>query len=116
MGSANTGLFRVSEHFRDENRGTIFVEHVFSARQTVHYFLQRADGLFCVPGFEGKSWFIVRTFPNERPKDASSPEASINSVRKRIAEALLQLFKHDSTIRISRDELVALTEATSENR
>ncbi|WP_255577843.1 response regulator [Flavobacterium sp. CHNK8] len=64
------------------------------------------------PDIAGK---FLEILSNEiRNKDASLLQLAYQSVRKRIAEALLQLFKHDSTIRISRDELAALTGTASE--
>ena len=35
-------------------------------------------------------------------------------MRKRIAEAIVDLFKHDTTIRIGRDDLAALTATATE--
>lgn len=47
-------------------------------------------------------------------KDSSLLQLAYQSVRKRIAEAILDLFKHDTTIRISRDDLAALTATATE--
>ena len=47
-------------------------------------------------------------------KDSSLLQLAYQSVRKRIAEAIVDLFKHDTTIRISRDDLAALTATATE--
>ncbi len=47
-------------------------------------------------------------------KDYSLLQLAYQSVRKRIAEAIVDLFKHDTTIRISRDDLAALTATATE--
>nr|WP_314838716.1 response regulator [uncultured Flavobacterium sp.] len=64
------------------------------------------------PDVAGK--FIEILSSEIRNKDAYLLQLAYQSVRKRLAEAILRLFKNETSIRISRDELAALTGTASE--
>lgn len=64
------------------------------------------------PDMAGK--FLEILSSEIRNKDAYLLQLAYQSVRKRLAEAILRLFKNETSIRISRDELAALAGTASE--